>query len=74
MSPRILARNRPSGCDRHHKNAFYLGSHFEWRMPVDDENTLSVAWFFVRVPKEREPNAQQRVQTWSSPIKDERGR
>ena len=20
-------------------NAFYLGSHFEWRVPVDDENT-----------------------------------
>jgi 5,5'-dehydrodivanillate O-demethylase oxygenase subunit len=55
-------------------NGFYLGSHFEWRVPVDDENTLSVAWFFVRVPKGREPYAQGAVPTWVSPIKDERGR
>ena len=53
---------------------FFLGSHFEWRVPVDDENTLSVAWFFVRVPKEREPYVQESVPTWVSPIKDERGR
>ena len=42
-------------------NGFYLGSHFEWRVPVDDENTLSVAWFFVRVPKGREPYVQERI-------------
>jgi 5,5'-dehydrodivanillate O-demethylase oxygenase subunit len=53
---------------------FFLGSHFEWRVPVDDENTLSVAWFFVRVPKEREPYVQEHVPTWVSPIKDEKGR
>ena len=39
-------------------NGFYLGNHFEWRVPVDDENTLSVAWFFMRVPKGREPYVQ----------------
>ena len=39
-------------------NGFYLGNHFEWRVPIDDENTLSVAWFFMRVPKGREPYAQ----------------
>jgi 5,5'-dehydrodivanillate O-demethylase len=55
-------------------NAFYLGSHFEWRVPVDDENTLSVAWFYMRVPKGREPYVQQRVPTWVSPIKDAGGR
>ena len=55
-------------------NAFYLGSHFEWRVPVDDENTLSVAWFFLRVPKGREPYVQPRIPTWVSPIKDENGR
>jgi 5,5'-dehydrodivanillate O-demethylase len=55
-------------------NGFYLGSHFEWRVPVDDENTLSVAWFFMRVPKGREPYVQPRVPTWTSPIRDERGR
>lgn len=55
-------------------NGFYLGHHFEWRVPVDDENTLSVAWFFVRVPKGREPYVQKSVPTWISPIKDENGR
>jgi 5,5'-dehydrodivanillate O-demethylase len=55
-------------------NGFYLGHHFEWRVPVDDENTLSVAWFFMRVPKEREPYVQQSVPTWISPIRDENGR
>jgi 5,5'-dehydrodivanillate O-demethylase len=55
-------------------NGFFLGSHFEWRVPVDDENTLSVAWFYMRVPREREPYTQQRVPTWVSPIKDANGR
>ena len=55
-------------------NGFYLGNHFEWRVPVDDENTLSVAWFFMRVPKGREPYVQDSVPTWVSPIKDEQGR
>jgi 5,5'-dehydrodivanillate O-demethylase len=36
-------------------NGFYLGNHFEWRVPVDDENTLSVAWFFMRVPRDASP-------------------
>ena len=43
-------------------------------MPVDDENTLNIAWFFVRVPKGREPYVQERVPTWVSPLKDENGR
>jgi len=55
-------------------NGFYLGNHFEWRVPVDDENTLSVCWFFQRVPKGREPYVQGKVPTWISPIKDENGR
>ena len=55
-------------------NAFYLGSHFEWRVPVDDENTLSIAWFFMRVPRGREPYVQERIPAWTSPIKDADGR
>jgi 5,5'-dehydrodivanillate O-demethylase oxygenase subunit len=55
-------------------NGFYLGRHFEWRVPVDDENTLSVAWFFVRVPKGREPYVQDSVPTWQAPIRDAEGR
>jgi 5,5'-dehydrodivanillate O-demethylase len=55
-------------------NGFYLGRHFEWRVPVDDENTLSVAWFFVRVPQGREPYEQGRVPTWTSPLQGPDGR
>lgn len=52
---------------------FYLGQHFEWRVPVDDENTLNICWFFARVPKGREPYVQTRVPTWQSPLRDAKG-
>ena len=55
-------------------NGFYLSDHFEWRVPIDDENTLSVCWFFTRVPREREPYVQGPIPTWLSPIKDANGR
>jgi 5,5'-dehydrodivanillate O-demethylase len=51
-------------------NALFTGSHFEWRVPIDDENTLSVTWHFSRVPKEREPYVQGMIPTWHGPIKD----
>lgn len=51
-------------------NAFFLGDHFEWRVPVDDENTLSVTWSFWRVPREREPYVQKEIPSWVSPIRD----
>ena len=51
-------------------NAFFLGDHFEWRVPVDDENTLSVTWSFSRVPREREPFVQAAIPSWSGPIRD----
>jgi 5,5'-dehydrodivanillate O-demethylase len=55
-------------------NGFYLGNHFEWRVPIDDENTLSIGWFFMRVPKGREPFVQNLIPCWYSPIKDANGR
>lgn len=54
-------------------NAFYLTEHFEWRVPIDDENTLSVTWKFTRVPREQEPYRQGSIPTWSGPTHDERG-
>jgi 5,5'-dehydrodivanillate O-demethylase len=45
-------------------------SHFEWRVPIDDENTLSVGWFFSRVPKEQEPYEQTSIPAWEGPIVD----
>jgi 5,5'-dehydrodivanillate O-demethylase len=55
-------------------NAFFLGSHFEWRVPIDDENTLSVTWHFTHVPKEREPYDQPSIPTWVGPTHDSQGR
>jgi 5,5'-dehydrodivanillate O-demethylase len=54
-------------------NALFTGGHFEWRVPIDDENTLSVTWMVARVPKEREPYVQNSVPYWYGPIKDARG-
>jgi 5,5'-dehydrodivanillate O-demethylase len=45
---------------------------FEWRVPVDDRNTLSIAWFADRLP----PGASlpdKRVHVWQAPVLDERG-
>ncbi len=53
---------------------FYLGEHFEWRVPVDDENTLSLAWFHAQSPSDAPPFEQKSVPTWHSPIMDSNGR
>jgi len=55
-------------------NAFFLGDHFEWRVPVDDENTLSVTWAFTRVPKECEPYEQKTIPSWHGPTFEPDGR
>jgi 5,5'-dehydrodivanillate O-demethylase oxygenase subunit len=51
-------------------NALFTGDHFEWRTPIDDENTLSVTWCFSRVPREREPYAQEKIPAWHGPVRD----
>jgi 5,5'-dehydrodivanillate O-demethylase len=51
-------------------NCLFTGGHFEWRVPIDDGNTLSVGWFFDRVPNEHEPFVQDRIPYWYSPIKE----
>ena len=53
-------------------NALFTGNHIEYRVPIDDENTLSITWAFSRVPKEREPYVQDRIPTWQGPIADEK--
>ncbi len=52
--------------------ALFTGGHFEWRVPIDDENTLSIGWFYSRVPKERGPYVQLSIPYWYAPIKDEK--
>jgi 5,5'-dehydrodivanillate O-demethylase oxygenase subunit len=51
-------------------NALFTGDHFEWRVPIDDENTLSVTWSFSRVPREREPYTQESIPAWRGPVRD----
>ena len=51
-------------------NALFTGEHFEWRVPVDDETTLSVGWFFNRVPRDRQPFVQETIPYWYGPITD----
>lgn len=54
-------------------NGFFLGEHFEWRVPIDDANTLSINWKFTRVPKESEPYIQASIPCWEGPVFDENG-
>lgn len=72
------------GSDEHHPfwtigrvalwpNGFFLGDHFEFRVPIDDENTLSVVWRLTHVPRDREPYMQRSIPTWHGPIKDAQG-
>ena len=49
-------------------NCLYTGK-FEWRVPVDDENTLHVAWFNDPLPGP-EPFEQPRIPYWNGPIAD----
>jgi 5,5'-dehydrodivanillate O-demethylase oxygenase subunit len=53
-------------------NGFFLGDHFEWRVPIDDTHMLSVTWSFIRVPNEAEPFEQATIPSWVAPIRDER--
>ena len=48
----------------------FVPEHFEWRIPVDDENTLSVIWHYTRVPNDRVPYRQERIPHWWAPMTD----
>jgi 5,5'-dehydrodivanillate O-demethylase len=54
-------------------NGWYFGHHLEWKVPIDDANTLYVIWFSLRVPNEYEPYEQASIPTWHAPIKDDKG-
>jgi 5,5'-dehydrodivanillate O-demethylase len=49
-------------------NCLYTGK-FEWRVPIDDERTLHVAWFNDPVPGPA-PFEQARIPYWQGPIRD----
>ena len=44
------------------------GTHFEYRVPVDDENTLSVVWAYEPVPEDRRPFFQETIPYWYADI------
>jgi 5,5'-dehydrodivanillate O-demethylase len=46
------------------------GTHFEYRVPVDDTHTLSVVWAWTRVPTEQEPYVQEKIPHWNAQITD----
>lgn len=52
-------------------NLFIPRTHFEWRIPVDDETTLSVIWHYTRVPADREPYVQESIPAWWAPVFEE---
>ncbi len=52
-------------------NGLFTGDHFEYRVPIDDTNMLSVGWFYNRVPREQEPYVQASIPTWRGPIVNE---
>ena len=49
-------------------NCLYTGK-FEWRVPIDDERTLHVAWFNDRLPGDA-PFEQARIPYWNGPVFD----
>jgi 5,5'-dehydrodivanillate O-demethylase oxygenase subunit len=51
-------------------NCLGPNQHFEWRVPIDDENLLFVIWHFTPVPLERRPYVQGRIPTWEALVKD----
>lgn len=53
---------------------FFLGDHFEWRVPIDDATTLSVGWFHTPLPAESREYKQQNIPAWRAPILDDEGR
>jgi len=53
-------------------HGFYLGGHFEWRIPIDDDKSLSILWHCDRVPREMEPFEQPTIPYWYAPLKDEK--
>lgn len=47
-----------------------VGTHFEYRVPVDDTHMLSVVWAWQPVPNEQRPYVQERIPHWNPMITD----
>ena len=51
-------------------NCLYTGDHFEWRVPIDDENTLQRRLVHRPGARATEPFEQERIPYWYAPIDD----
>jgi 5,5'-dehydrodivanillate O-demethylase len=47
-----------------------IGTHLEYRVPVDDTHTLSLVWAWEAVPLEEQPYVQSDVPHWQATITD----
>ena len=49
-------------------NGMFTGDHFEWRVPIDDENTLSVTWSYTMADPERDLPELTSIPWWYGPV------
>lgn len=56
-------------------NGFFTGDsrscRFEWRIPMTDESTLNVAWFFDRAAPGSDASTQTQIHHWFAPTREE---
>jgi len=56
-------------------NALFSGDsrscRFEWRVPIDDETTLNIAWFFDRAAPGSDAASATGVHFWYAPTREE---
>lgn len=45
-------------------------THFEYKVPIDNYNTLHVVWNWDAVPAEMSPYHQEGIPCWTAPLKD----
>jgi 5,5'-dehydrodivanillate O-demethylase len=79
----IVYRRVLSTTDEHHDlwtigrvclwpNCLFVGSSFNWNVPVDDTTTLRVSWW-VHPLRGSRPYEQARIPYWYAPVVDARG-
>lgn len=49
-------------------NGMFTGDHFEWRVPIDDENTLSVTWSYTMADPNRKVPELKSIPWWYGPV------
>lgn len=55
-------------------NGMFTSDHFEWRVPIDDERTLSVTWAYLAGDPARDVPVQHDIPWWYGPVRDADGK